>query len=76
MKALGIPLLVDSPSNQVFPLLPVEALQPLAELAAFEVQQLSDDGRTCVRFVTGWNSTEEEVDALLELLEQCGAGDR
>lgn len=76
LKALGIPLLVDSPSNQVFPLLPTEALQPLAELAAFEVQQLSDDGRTCVRFVTGWNSTEEEVDALLELLEQCGAGDR
>ena len=69
LRALGIPLLVDSPSNQVFPLLPDGVVERLAAHAAFEIQQLSGDGRTCVRFVTGWSTTEAEVDALLALLE-------
>lgn len=68
LRALGIPLLVDSPSNQVFPLLPDGVVERLAAHAAFEIQQLSGDGRTCVRFVTGWSTTEAEVDALLALL--------
>lgn len=63
-----IPLLVDSPSNQVFPLLPERTVQDLSRSVAFEVQQLSGGGRTCVRFVTGWNSTRADVDALLALL--------
>ncbi len=69
LRALGVPLLVDSPSNQVFPLLPDGVVEHLAAHAAFEIQQLSGDGRTCVRFVTGWSTTEAEVDALLALLQ-------
>ena len=38
----------------------------------FEAQQPVDDGHTCVRLVTGWNSTAEDVDALLARLLVLG----
>lgn len=68
LRSLGIPFLVESPSNQIFPILPDTVVDALAAEAAFEVQEKLPDGRTCIRFVTGWQSTDADVDGLLSVL--------
>ncbi|MCI8877465.1 MAG: threonine aldolase [Oscillospiraceae bacterium] len=68
LKALGIPLSVDSPSNQIFPILPEAVISALTEDFTFETQGPAGEGRTCVRLVTSWRSSEEDVDAVLARL--------
>ena len=68
LKELGIPLLIDSPSNQVFPILPNGIRDELAKQVSFELWSVVDEHRSCVRFVTAWHTTEEEVQELLDLL--------
>ena len=65
---LGIPLLADSPSNQLFPILPRARVEALRERCAFEVQEALPDDRICIRLVTAWTTTEAEVAELLDLL--------
>lgn len=70
LAELGVPLLAPAESNQVFPILPAETVRALEREAAFELQERLDDARLCIRFVTGWNTEEAEVDALLETLRR------
>ena len=70
LKALKIPMLIDSPSNQVFPILPRNAAEALREQVSFEHWSKVDEAHDCIRFVTAWHTTEEEVAALLSLLRQ------
>lgn len=69
LKALGIPMLIDSPSNQLFPVLPNAVMEKLKEEVTFEFWSSVDEGHSCIRFVTAWHTTFEEVDSLLSLLE-------
>lgn len=69
LRELGVPMLADSPSNQIFPILPDAAARALAEHAAFEVQEKLDGERTCIRLVTAWDTREEDAEALLDLLK-------
>ena len=71
LKDMGVPLLVDSPSNQVFPILPDQTVEALEKSVAFEVQEKLDGGRTCVRFVTAWHTAEAEVDELLKTIKEA-----
>jgi threonine aldolase len=73
LAELGIPLLAPAESNQVFPILPDAAVERLRKSAAFEVERKMDGGHTCIRFVTAWHTTPEDVDALLALLKGTGA---
>ena len=63
----GFKFTVDSPTNQLFVMLPKALLGVLSEKYI-----LSDDNPTCpevcreVRICTSWASTDEEVDALIE----------
>ena len=70
LTALGIPMMVDSPSNQIFPVLPNEVIKTLAQSVSFEHISNVDDTHSCIRFVTAWHTTKEEVEALLALLRQ------
>ena len=70
LRQLEIPQLIDSPSNQLFPILPDEAIQALEENVSFEYWCRVSETTSCIRFVTAWHTTEEEVAALLELLRQ------
>ncbi len=69
LRKRGIPQLIHSPSNQLFPILPNAAIDALQEQVSFEIWAPVDDGRKAVRFVTAWHTTAEEVDALLEILD-------
>ena len=70
LRRLGVPFWVESPSNQVFPILPDAVVEAMEPEVSFEVQQHMDGGRTCIRLVTGWHSTDADVDALLALLKK------
>lgn len=67
----GIPLLLPADSNQVFPILPDEAVERLGEEAEFEVERKMDETHTCIRFVTAWHTCEEDVDRLVEIIGTC-----
>ena len=70
LTALGVPMLADSPSNQVFPILPNRVVKALEAEFTFELQQVMDTEHTCIRLVTGWNSVQSDVDALLAKLKE------
>lgn len=67
--AKGYPFLVDSPTNQQFPILPDQLLPGLEKDFGFEVWQKVDEGHTGVRFCTSWATRPEHVDALLEAVK-------
>lgn len=68
LKALGVPMLIDSPSNQLFPVLPNGVIEALKQAVSFEFWSAVSDTHSCIRFVTAWHTTKEEVQALLTLL--------
>lgn len=66
LTALSIPFLLDSPTNQQFPVFPDTVLEQLKEKYAFEYQGRADDTHSIVRICTSWATKEENVDLLLE----------
>lgn len=76
IKALGPPLLVDSPTNQVFVVVPDALLPALREVVTFEVWDKPDSGRTAIRFVTCFATTRQDVDGLLSALSTLVKGGR
>lgn len=64
--AAGIPLFVESPTNQIFPLLDNNMFKELSKEFAFEVWEPVGDNMTAARFVTSWATSDEEVDALIK----------
>lgn len=65
---LGCPLFVDSPTNQLFPILPDTLLSRLEKGFCFSYQQRWDEGHGVVRLCTSWATREEQVRALIEAL--------
>ncbi len=64
----GWDFLVDSPTNQQFPILPDALLAGLEKQFGFSRWQNMGGGMTAVRFCTGWAAAEEQVDALLSAI--------
>ena len=67
---MNVPFLVDSPTNQQFPILPDAVLDALSEKYSFSEQQRMDDGHRAVRFCTSWATQEAQVDALISDLRR------
>lgn len=61
----GYGFLVESPTNQQFPILPNAEMERLAADFKFSVWQKVDEGHTAVRFCTSWATKAEAVDALV-----------
>lgn len=61
----GYKFLVESPTNQQFPILPNSEMERLSADFKFSVWQKIDEGHTAVRFCTSWATKAEAVDALL-----------
>jgi threonine aldolase len=73
LRALQLPLLIDSPSNQLFPILPNAVIEQLEKQVSFEIWGPVDENSSAIRFVTAWHTTGEEVDALLDILRELTA---
>lgn len=64
----GYRLLIDSPSNQQFVVLPNDKLDSLRSVASFELWGPHGEQETPVRFVTDWSTTEADIEALTAAL--------
>lgn len=68
LRAGGVPLFVDSPTNQIFPILPDAKAAALAQAFAFSPQQRWDGDHSVIRLCTSWATGEDQVDALIRAL--------
>lgn len=72
LSKLGIPVYFDSPTNQQFPCLTDAQASYLSEHCAYNL--FGKDGeKTVVRLCTSWATKDEDVDALLDVLDGMAA---
>lgn len=64
----GFKTFIDSPTNQQFFVLPNEVIDRLLPVATFEYWGPRGETESKVRFVTSWETTEEDIAALEKLL--------
>ena len=69
LTEMGIPMLIDSPSNQIFPILPNDVIAQLEKAVSFEHWSAVSDTHSCIRFVAAWHTTIDEVESLLALVK-------
>jgi threonine aldolase len=61
ISGVGYSFLTDSPSNQIFPILPNSIIEKLQEKYSFIVWQKIDEKSSAIRLVTSWATVEEKV---------------
>ena len=59
----GLPQQVQSPTNQLFPIVPDALLKKLREKYAVTYMNRVDDTHSCIRLCTSWATREEDVRA-------------
>ena len=64
----GFPLVIDTQSNQVFPVLPIATINKLQQYFSFHIWQNIDQDHCSIRLVTSWATKEQHVHAFLEKL--------
>ncbi len=72
---MKVPFLIDSPTNQLFPILPDAVLESLKENYTYTCQNRVDETHRAVRFCTSWATKEEHVDRLLSDIRRLLPGD-
>lgn len=65
----GFGFLTNSPSNQIFPILPNEVIKKLQENYDFYIWQKVDEKNSAIRLVTSWATKEEKVKAFIKELK-------
>ncbi len=75
LTQLGAEFLIDSPSNQQFPIFSDKVLEKIREKYVVEEQKKVGEDRTAVRICTCWATKEENVKALLSDLRECLSGE-
>jgi len=66
--ARGYELFADSPTNQIFPILPKALLKTISQSFGYAFWQDYDADNDVVRFCTSWATPPEQVDALLGMI--------
>ncbi len=61
----GFSFLIDSPSNQMFPILSNETAKNLKKKYSFNFWSKLDDTHSCYRFVTSWFTKQETIERFL-----------
>lgn len=69
LKGLGVEFLFESPSNQIFPILPDEVLAKLEGAFHWEVNATLEGGRSCIRLVCSWATQQAALTAFLLAVE-------
>lgn len=70
LQTKGVDFLIDSPTNQQFPIFSKEQLATLTDDFMFSVWQQMEDGRIAVRICTSWATRRENVDSLIATIER------
>lgn len=66
---LGYPFLTDSPSNQIFPILPNTLIKKLEEDFSFYTWRKTDESHTAIRLVTSWATEESDINHFIDKLK-------
>ena len=69
----GFSAAMDSPTNQQFFVLPNTVIDRLRKNVSFEMWGPSGVSESTVRFVTGWSTTDEDIEMLNESLKHVKA---
>ena len=64
LKAHGVPLYLETPTNQQFAVLENGALERLRQQVRVSYWSRADETHTVVRFATSWSTTDADLDAL------------
>lgn len=70
LTALGIEFYSDSPTNQVFPILPRYVVAQLKKDFAFHEWAAEKNGMIPIRLVTAWGTEEKDVQCLVQTIKQ------
>ena len=70
LLSLGYKMLIETTTNQLFPILPNKLLDKLSAEFTYNMQEKVSDTHKAVRFCTSWATTAESVDALCEALKK------
>ena len=65
----GIKFLIDSPTNQQFPILTREQNEKLAAKFSYELWEPLEDDKLAVRFCTSWATSDENVEELIRAIK-------
>ena len=66
IREAGYPFLVESRTNQIFPIMPDALLEKLRGNYSFSYERRVDETHSAIRFCTSWATQEEAVDALIK----------
>ena len=69
LKNLGIPMMVDSPTNQIFPIVPNSLLPRLDKLCTYEVWGTADESHTVIRLVASFATPLSSAEGLLKAIK-------
>jgi len=75
MEQLGIPFLVKSTTNQIFPIMEQRLIDQMAERFEFQLWEKLDENKSAVRFVTSWACEPQAVEDCLDWLKHCLQGE-
>jgi threonine aldolase len=66
----GYGFLINSTTNQIFPILPSEVIEKLKEKYSFYIWQKIDEDNSAIRLVTSWATNEKAVKSFVEDLKK------
>ncbi len=69
LREKQIPMAVDSPTNQLFPIFTDEQLEKLEDDFTFSTWERIDEKSTAVRICTSWATKAEDVDQLIAAIK-------
>jgi threonine aldolase len=69
IKKAGYGFLIDSPSNQIFPILPNKLIEKLLKDFSFYVWEKVDEENSAIRLVTSWATNKEYVMEFVAVLD-------
>lgn len=70
LLALGYPMLVQTTTNQIFPIMPDAVLEKLSKEFSYSLMDKVGEDRHAVRFCTSWGTTQENVTKLCNALRE------
>lgn len=70
LEGLGFSFLTQSPTNQIFPILPNSIISELEKSYQFYIWEVVDHDHSAIRLVTSWATPEEKVDQFIKDLKQ------
>lgn len=70
IKIMGYEMLVDSQSNQLFPILPNAIIERLSQKYLFHIWKEMSSTHSCIRLVFSWATVEEKVREFLNDLSR------